>query len=195
MRHAAALRATFNEAIELVSKGSADQAEKICRDSVERHPQDANMTALLGAIFLSIQIVVTGTILITAYIGFLSARAIGAEGGFAESSVGRWFAAQTNLEDGTLDQFGLATSIAINLLIVLVFLQNWRATIIPMVAVPVSLIGLMPMPLSVRMSHPNSASRYSRSFLTPSPPAWSSFPAYTSSVFSRKITKIGRAHV
>ncbi|MBN9233739.1 MULTISPECIES: mechanosensitive ion channel family protein [Phyllobacteriaceae] len=84
------------------------------------------IAALLGfiglAIFLSIQIVVTGTILITAYIGFLSARAIGAEGGFAESSVGRWFAAQTNLEDGTLDQFGLATSIAINLLIVLVFL-------------------------------------------------------------------------
>ena len=52
------------------------------------------LVALLGyiglAIFISLQIVVTGTILITAYIGFLSSRAVGAEGGFAETSFGRW---------------------------------------------------------------------------------------------------------
>lgn len=122
------------------------------------------VAALLGfiglAIFLSIQIVVTGTILITAYIGFLSAQAIGAEGGFAESSAGRWFAARTNLEDGTLDQFGLATSIAINLLIVLVFLplilllwgfqpgdiQAWAyrlATGIKIGSVTISLTGIL----------------------------------------------------
>jgi potassium efflux system protein len=48
------------------------------------------LLALLGYIglanFISAQVVVTGTVLITAYIGFLSARAIGAEGGFAETS-------------------------------------------------------------------------------------------------------------
>lgn len=52
MRNAAALRATFTEAIDLINKGSADQAEKICRETVEQNPRDANMTALLGAILL-----------------------------------------------------------------------------------------------------------------------------------------------
>lgn len=84
------------------------------------------VSALLGyiafAVFLSGQVVVTSTLLITAYIGFLSARAIGAEGGFAETSVGRWMAERTSLEEGTLDQLGLATSIVLNLLIVIVFL-------------------------------------------------------------------------
>ncbi len=84
------------------------------------------VAALLGyiglAIFLAGQVVITSTLLITAYIGFLSARAIGAEGGFAETSVGRWIAGRTSLEEGTLDQLGLATSIALNLLIVIVFL-------------------------------------------------------------------------
>ncbi len=52
MRNAAALRATFSEAIDLVNNGSADQAERLCRDTVEQNPQDANMTALLGAILV-----------------------------------------------------------------------------------------------------------------------------------------------
>jgi potassium efflux system protein len=84
------------------------------------------LAALFGyiglATFVSIQVVVTGTILITAYIGFLSARAIGAEGGFAETSVGRWLAAKSSTDETTLDQLGLAVSLAINLMIVLVFL-------------------------------------------------------------------------
>ena len=50
--------------------------------------------AMLGyiglAIFVSLQVVVTGTMLLTAYIGFLSSRAISDEGGFAETSIGRW---------------------------------------------------------------------------------------------------------
>ena len=82
--------------------------------------------ALLGYIglanFLSQQIVITGTILITAYIGFLSAQAIGEEGGFAGSTVGRWLAAGGKADDTTLDQLGLVVSIAINIMIVLVFL-------------------------------------------------------------------------
>ncbi|MDQ2705692.1 MAG: mechanosensitive ion channel, partial [Pseudomonadota bacterium] len=84
------------------------------------------VVALLGyiglATFVSIQVVVTGTVLLTAYIGFLSARAIGAEGGFAESSIGRWLASKSSTEPTTLDQLGLVVSLAINLLILLVFL-------------------------------------------------------------------------
>jgi len=52
MRNAAALRATFTEAIDLINKGSADQAEEICRNSIGEYPEDANMTALLGAILV-----------------------------------------------------------------------------------------------------------------------------------------------
>ena len=82
--------------------------------------------ALLGyiglALFVSLQVVVTGTVLITAYIGFLSARAIGEEGGFADTSVGRWLSTNSSYEETALDQLGLVVSIAINLMIVLVFL-------------------------------------------------------------------------
>ncbi|MHA6684371.1 mechanosensitive ion channel domain-containing protein [Mesorhizobium sp. A556] len=82
--------------------------------------------ALLGyiglAIFVSLQVVVTGTILLTAYIGFLSARALGAEGGFGQSSIGRWLTEKGKVEETTLDQLGLAVSIALNLMIVVVFL-------------------------------------------------------------------------
>lgn len=82
--------------------------------------------ALLGyiglAIFVSLQVVVTGTILVTAYIGFLSARAIGEEGGFANTSIGRWLSAHSSYEESAFDQLGLVVSTAINLMIVLVFL-------------------------------------------------------------------------
>lgn len=83
-------------------------------------------TALLGyiglAIFVSLQVVVTGTILVTAYIGFLSARAISEEGGFAKTSIGRWLSTNSSYEESALDQLGLVVSVAINLMIVLVFL-------------------------------------------------------------------------
>jgi potassium efflux system protein len=84
------------------------------------------LLALLGYIglanFISAQVVVTGTVLITAYIGFLSARAIGAEGGFAETSVGRWLSSRPNVDPTTLDQLGLVVSLAINLMVLLIFL-------------------------------------------------------------------------
>lgn len=83
----------------------------------------AAMLGYIGlALFVSIQVVVTGTMLVTAYIGFLSARAIGEEGGFADTSVGRWLSANSSYEDTALDQLGLVVSIAINLMIVLIFL-------------------------------------------------------------------------
>lgn len=83
----------------------------------------AAMLGYIGlALFVAVQVVVTGTIMVTAYIGFLSARAIGAEGGFGGSSVGRWLMDKGNVEETTLDQLGLAVSVALNLMIVVVFL-------------------------------------------------------------------------
>ncbi len=83
-------------------------------------------TALLGyiglAIFVSMQVVITGTLLVLAYIGFLSARAVGEEGGFGGTAIGRWLADKTGFEEATLDQLGLAASLAINLMIVVIFL-------------------------------------------------------------------------
>ncbi|HEY6629998.1 MAG TPA: mechanosensitive ion channel family protein [Rhizobiaceae bacterium] len=84
------------------------------------------LAALLGyiglATFISWQVVITGTILLTAYIGFLSARAISAEGGFAQTSVGRWLASKSSTDATTLDQLGLVVSLAIDLMILLIFL-------------------------------------------------------------------------
>ena len=52
MGHAAASRAKLNEAIELINAGERGKAEAICRDAVQRNPDDINMTALLGATLL-----------------------------------------------------------------------------------------------------------------------------------------------
>lgn len=112
------------------------------------------------ALFVSLQVVVTGTILVTAYIGFLSAKAIGEEGGFGGSSAGRWLTSNANLEENTLDQLGLAVSIGLNLLIVVVFLplillmwgfqpgdiQTWSyklATGLSIGSVTISLTGIL----------------------------------------------------
>jgi len=54
--------------------------------------------------------------------------------------------------------------------------------------VPNSEIGLMPMPESGRMRLPSSRERKSMSFSACGVPFAHSMPAYTSSVFSRKIT-------
>ncbi|WP_274628477.1 mechanosensitive ion channel family protein [Arvimicrobium flavum] len=81
--------------------------------------------ALLGyiglALFLSGQVVLTGTLLLLAYIGFLSARAIGDEGGFAGTVFGRRLAAGGKMNEATLDQLGLVVSIGINLMIAAIF--------------------------------------------------------------------------
>jgi len=52
MSEAAASRATLNEAIELIGAGKRGEAEAICRDAIQRNPNDVNMTALLGATLL-----------------------------------------------------------------------------------------------------------------------------------------------
>lgn len=81
------------------------------------------ISALTGYVslaqFVSRQIVITGAILATAYIGFLSSRAIAEEGGFANTAIGRWLKERYDADETMLDQFGLAVSMLINVLIVI----------------------------------------------------------------------------
>ncbi|MBX3576952.1 MAG: mechanosensitive ion channel family protein [Rhizobiaceae bacterium] len=67
--------------------------------------------------FVSQQIVVTGAILATMYIGFLSARAVSVEGAFAGTSLGARLDRWLNLDDTSLDQLSLGLSMAINVLV------------------------------------------------------------------------------
>jgi small-conductance mechanosensitive channel len=80
--------------------------------------------ALFGYIgfarFLSAQIVVTGAVLATMYIGYLSARAVAEEGAFGNTALGRRFEGRFSLDAATLDQLALVISIAINILILMV---------------------------------------------------------------------------
>ncbi|HET9537756.1 MAG TPA: mechanosensitive ion channel family protein [Mesorhizobium sp.] len=82
------------------------------------------VSALLGYIgfarFLSAQIVITGAVLATMYIGFLSARAVSDEGAFANTALGRRIGSGFSLDETTLDQLGLVVSIAINILVVVI---------------------------------------------------------------------------
>ncbi|WP_235679257.1 mechanosensitive ion channel family protein [Aquibium microcysteis] len=80
--------------------------------------------ALLGYIgfarFVSQQIVVTGAIASTMYIGFLSAGAISGEGAFVRTALGEALRRRFKLEEVALDQLGLAASIATYILVVCV---------------------------------------------------------------------------
>ncbi|MET0483369.1 MAG: mechanosensitive ion channel family protein [Aestuariivirgaceae bacterium] len=82
------------------------------------------LSALLGYIgfarFMSTQIVITGAVLSTMYLGFLSARAISDEGAFANTALGRRLESGFSLDETTLDQLGLVVSIGINILVVVI---------------------------------------------------------------------------
>ncbi len=112
------------------------------------------------AIFVSLQVVMTGTILVTAYIGFLCAGAIGAEGGLGGSWLGRWMMARGYADESSMDQIGLGVSVLLNMLILLIFLpltlfmwgfqpgdiQAWAqklATGFSIGSVTISLIGIL----------------------------------------------------
>lgn len=79
--------------------------------------------------FISQQIVVTGAILATMYIGFLSSRAVSEEGAFARTALGTRFQRWFNLDESGLDQFGLLVSIIVNVFVVIagvpVILLQW----------------------------------------------------------------------
>lgn len=70
--------------------------------------------------FVAQQIVVTGAFIVTMYLGFLTARAITHEKAFANTSVGYSLRDKFNATDATLDQLGLVSGIAINLIVLLI---------------------------------------------------------------------------
>ncbi|MFC5386431.1 mechanosensitive ion channel family protein [Aquamicrobium segne] len=83
----------------------------------------AALSGYIGfAIFVSLQMVMTSAIFITAYIGFLCASAIGAEGGFGQTGLGRWMVLRGYMQETSMDQIGLAVSILLKILVLLVFL-------------------------------------------------------------------------
>ncbi len=83
-------------------------------------------SALLGYVgmarFVSAQIVVTGAILVTMYIGILSGRAVSARNAFAETAMGKRLEARFSLGQVALDQIGLAAGLGIHLLVFACFL-------------------------------------------------------------------------
>lgn len=122
------------------------------------------LAALLGYIglarFISQQIVVTGAILATMYIGYLSASAISEVGAFTRTSLGRSLGARFHLDETTEDQLGLVLSIVINVLVLavgipLILLQwgfQWGdirawtyniATEVRIGSISISLIGIL----------------------------------------------------
>lgn len=122
------------------------------------------VAALLGYIglarFISQQIVVTGAILATIYIGFLSASAISEEGAFPETRPGRFLARRFGFDDRALDQAGLAISILLYLLTIAIGtplillqwgfhwgdIQSWGyrlATGITIGSISISLVGIL----------------------------------------------------
>ncbi|SOC42948.1 small-conductance mechanosensitive channel [Rhizobium subbaraonis] len=74
--------------------------------------------------FIATQIVVTGAILVTMYIGILSGRAIGTQGAFAQTYLGQRMAERYQLNEVVLDQAGLAASLGIYLIVVLLGLPG-----------------------------------------------------------------------
>jgi potassium-dependent mechanosensitive channel len=80
--------------------------------------------------FFSQQIVVTGAIIVTMYLGFQSARALAEDGAFANTLLGQNLADSYKVEPVMLGHIGVATSVLINLLVLawgipLILLQ-WR---------------------------------------------------------------------
>ncbi|KFB09771.1 mechanosensitive ion channel family protein [Nitratireductor basaltis] len=82
------------------------------------------LAAIFGYIgfarFLSQQVVVTGAILATMYIGFLTSGAIAGEGAFGRSRIGHMMGERLGLDEGVLDQLGLVAGLGINVLVVLI---------------------------------------------------------------------------
>jgi len=74
--------------------------------------------------FIATQIVVTGAILVTMYIGILSGRAIGAQGAFAQTYLGQRLAERYQLNEVVLDQAGLAASLGIYMIVALLGLPS-----------------------------------------------------------------------
>lgn len=79
--------------------------------------------------FFSTQIVLTGALVVTGYIGILSGKAVGKQGAFASTSVGKHVAARFKSNEIVLDQIGLVAGLSIYafsmILVVPVILLTW----------------------------------------------------------------------
>lgn len=82
------------------------------------------LTAISGYVglarFAAQQIVVTGAILVTMYIGILAGRQIGSEGLLANSRLGRWLQGHLSLQSHTVEQIGMITGVLFVGLVVLI---------------------------------------------------------------------------
>src|SRR5690606_20396340 len=82
------------------------------------------VAALFGylgfARFMATQIVVTGAVLATMYIGFLSARATMEEGAFGQTALGRRLGQRFGLDQATLDKSSLVAGVAINIRVLVI---------------------------------------------------------------------------
>ncbi|MDK1494411.1 mechanosensitive ion channel family protein [Sinorhizobium sp. 7-81] len=72
--------------------------------------------------FIATQIIVTGAILVTMYIGILTGKSVSRQGAFAETVPGRYLERRFNLEQVALDQIGLAAGLGIYALVLLFFI-------------------------------------------------------------------------
>lgn len=122
------------------------------------------LSALLGYVgfakFMSQQIVITGAILATMYIGILTAGAASEEGQFKNAPAGRALQRRFGLDETALDQVGLVASVVLYLIVVLLgvplILLQWgfqwgdirawaysAATGVKIGSVTISLIGIV----------------------------------------------------
>ncbi|MGH6860554.1 MAG: mechanosensitive ion channel family protein [Phyllobacterium sp.] len=81
------------------------------------------VAALLGYIglarFISQQIVINGAVLVTMYLGFLTARAVSDENALSGTVLGRAIQTRFGMDETTLDQLGLVASIVIYVFVIL----------------------------------------------------------------------------
>jgi potassium-dependent mechanosensitive channel len=90
--------------------------------------------ALFGYIglarFMTQQIVITGALVITMYLGFKSAQSLQAEGAFATSRIGQFLGRMFDLGEIAIDRVGVLVSLLINLLVLAIgiplILLQWR---------------------------------------------------------------------
>ena len=122
------------------------------------------LAALFGYVgmarFVATQIVVTGAILVTMYIGILSGRAVSAPNAFAETAVGKRLETRFGFGQVALDQMGLAAGLSIYLLVFVCFvplillqwgfqvadIQSWAYRIFTEIrigSISISLIGIL----------------------------------------------------
>ncbi|WEZ85158.1 mechanosensitive ion channel family protein [Rhizobium sp. 32-5/1] len=83
-------------------------------------------TAVIGYVglarFIATQIVVTSAILVTAYIGILTGKAVAKQNAFADTVVGRFLEKRFGMGQVALDQAGLAAGLGIYALVVVFFI-------------------------------------------------------------------------